>query len=187
MELAIKNMVCNRCIKVVKQLLEEQHVEYAAVQLGKVWTKETLSPLQLQQCKQLLQREGFDLIEEQKLQLTEQVKNLLLDLIYQQSLEERTENISSYLSHKLHRDYTGISQLFSSVENITIEQFFILQKIERVKELLVYEELNLSEIAFKMGYSSVAHLSSQFKKITGFTPSQFRELKDHHRKPIDQL
>ena len=97
------------------------------------------------------------------------------------------ENLSEYLSRHLRKDYTYLSNLFSSVENTTIEQYFIQQKIEKVKEWLVYDELSLGEMAFKLGYSSVAHLSNQFKKITGFTPSQFKKLKDHHRKKLDSL
>ncbi|MFL9485026.1 helix-turn-helix domain-containing protein [Chitinophagaceae bacterium LWZ2-11] len=187
MLLSVKNMVCNRCIKVVKQVFDELQIPVDTITLGKVDTKNELSTEVLDELKSALEKEGFEVIEGQKAKTVERVKNLIVDLIYNKGLEDNQENISTYLSKHLHKEYTSLSQLFSSVENTTIEQFFILQKIERIKELLVYEDLTLSEIAYKMSYSSVAHLSAQFKKMTGFTPSQFKQLKDHHRKPIDGL
>jgi AraC family transcriptional regulator len=117
----------------------------------------------------------------------ERIKNLIVDLVYNKELEDWNENLSDYLSKQLNKEYSTLSQLFSSIETTTIEQYFILQKLERVKEMLVYDDLSLSEIAWKMGYSSVAHLSSQFKKMTGFTPTQFKELKDHKRQFIDKI
>ena len=112
---------------------------------------------------------------------------MIIELVHYSNLDEMKGNLSDYLSSKLYKDYHYLSNLFSSVENATIEQYFILQKIEKVKEWLVYGEFNLNEMAFKLGYSSASHLSSQFKKVTGFTPSQFKKLKDHHRKSLDQL
>jgi AraC-like DNA-binding protein len=168
MEIAIKNMVCSRCIKVVKEILN---------QLAK----------QAIYFKEKLLEEGFDIVEDQKLMTVEKIKNLIIDRVYDKDLEEWNENLSAYLSDQLHKDYSTLSQLFSSIENTTIEQYFILQKIERVKEMLVYDNLSLSEIAWKLGYSSVAHLSAQFKKITGFTPTAFKELKGHKKQFIDRI
>jgi len=180
-------MVCQRCIKVVKEVMAEQEIAYNRVELGKVLTSQPLEADQLTKLKARLQQEGFDIVEDQKVAITEKIKNLLITLVYEQPLDEWKENLSAYLSRQLNKDYSTLSQLFSTVENITIEHFFILQKIERVKELLVYEQLQLSEIAWKMGYSSVAHLSAQFKKVTGFTPSDFKKQKQHVKRPIDKL
>ncbi|MBN9295718.1 MAG: helix-turn-helix transcriptional regulator [Filimonas sp.] len=187
MELAVKNMVCNRCIKVVKDVLHQQHINYTDVIMGKVILPADLTASQSEMLKQALLQEGFDVVEDKKALLVEKIKNTLIDIVYNQDLSEWKQNLSDYLSHLLHKDYTTLSQVFSSLENTTIEQYFILQKIERVKELLVYNEYSLSEIAWQLGYSSVAHLSAQFKKITGFTPSAFRNLKDHQRKSIDEI
>lgn len=187
MELAIKNMVCLRCTKVVKQVLDEMEIRYDKVELGKVYLPEEISSTRVSVLKERLKEEGFDIVEDAKVAIVEKIKNLLIDLVYYKDLDEWKENISSYLSRHLNKDYTTLSQLFSSSENTTIEHFFIIQKIEKVKELLVYDQLQLSEIAWKMGYSSVAHLSGQFKKITGFTPSDFKKLKQHSKKPIDKL
>lgn len=188
MEIAVKNMVCARCIKVVKEILNELQIPYTDVELGRIHLKGALDAEQAIHLKEKLLDEGFDIVEDQKLMVAEKIKNLIVDLVYNKDLSELNENLSDYLSAQLHKDYSTLSQLFSSVENTTIEQYFILQKLERVKEMLVYDDLSLSEIAWKLGYSSVAHLSSQFKKITGFTPTQFKALKDHHRKQfIDKI
>jgi AraC family transcriptional regulator len=188
MEVAVKNMVCARCIKVVKQLLNQLQISYTTVELGKIYLKEPLNTRQAKLLKENLLKEGFDTIEDQKLILAERIKNLIVNLVYNEDLSEWNENLSHYLSAQLSKDYSTLSQTFSSVENTTIEQYFILQKLERVKEMLVYDDPSLSEIAWKLGYSSVAHLSSQFKKITGFTPTQFKALKEHHKKQfIDKI
>ena len=121
------------------------------------------------------------------MKIIEQVKNAIVNLVHYGELDELNVNLSTLLSNKLHKDYNYLSNLFSSVESTTIEQYFILQKIEKVKELLVYDEFSLSQIAFKLGYSSVAHLSNQFKKVTGFTPSEFKKQKEHHRNHLDKL
>ena len=187
MELYIKNMVCGRCIKSVKEIFKKAGEEPVQVELGKVLLKNELDETQLKEIKEALLTEGFELLDNSKASLVEEIKNLIVTLVHYGDLQAMKEKLSVYLSHQLHKDYNYLSNLFSSVENNTIEQFFILQKIEKIKEWLVYDELTLSEIAFRLGYSSVAHLSSQFKKVTGFTPGQFRKLKDHHRKPIDRL
>jgi AraC-like DNA-binding protein len=187
MDIAVRNMVCARCIKVVKQVLGNLNIPYNAVELGYIKTKDELSAAQHEALKHSLETEGFSLVEDDKAAIVEQVKTLIIDLVYNKDLAEFNINLSAYLVNELHKDYTTISQLFSTVENTTIEQYFILQKLERVKEMLVYDQLTLSEIAWKMGYSSMAHLSAQFKKTTGFTPSQFRKLKEHKRTVIDKL
>ncbi len=187
MELHIKNMVCGRCVKSVTGIFKNAGEEPLRVELGKVLLQRSLNETKLKKVKEDLLAEGFELLDNSKASLVEEIKNLIVNLVHYGDLEAMKEKLSVYLSAHLHKDYNYLSNLFSSVENNTIEQFFILQKIERIKEWLVYDELTLNEMAFRLGYSSAAHLSSQFKKVTGFTPGQFRKLKDHHRKPIDGL
>ncbi len=187
MELNIKNMVCDRCIKTVASVLKETGLNVQSLQLGKVVVDGTFSKEQLDIFRRSLATEGFELLDDQRSKLIEQIKNEIVNLVHYSELDERRENLSDILVGKLHKDYNYLSNLFSSVENTTIEQYFILQKIEKVKELLVYDELSLSQIAFKLGYSSVGYLSNQFKKITGFTPSGFKKLKDHHRTQLDKI
>jgi AraC family transcriptional regulator len=186
-DLHIKNMVCGRCIKSVTAIFEQAGIVPERVELGIVRLKEGLTSEQVKKIKALLEAEGFVLLDDQKAKLVDDIKRIIIELVHYGNLDEMNENLSGYLAGKLHKEYSYLSNLFSSVENTTIEQYFILQKIEKVKEWLVYNEFTLSEIAFKLGYSSTAHLSAQFKKVTGFTPSQFRQLKDHHRKPLDQV
>lgn len=185
--LHIRNMVCHRCIKVVHEVLASQGISPATVKLGEVGLTEPLDPARLLPLSEALEREGFALIDDKRSRLISAIKVQLVELIHYGDLEGLQQNISTYLSNRLRKDYHYLSGLFSESENLTIEQFVILQKIEKVKELLVYDELSLSEIAFKMRYSSVAHLSAQFKKITGFTPTQFKKLKDHRRRSLDQV
>lgn len=188
--LYIKNMVCNRCIMVVKQTLEEQgfHPEY--VTLGEVKLKEeTLSETQLEQLDKSLIGLGFERIDDQKARLIEAIKNKVIHFVHYSNPADRKFNWSTILSEELHFEYNYISGLFSSVVGITLEQYIIRQKIERVKELLFYDELTLSEIANRLGYSSVAHLSGQFKKVTGLTPSELKKSRaiDQQRKPLDEV
>lgn len=185
--LHIKNMVCDRCIKVVKAVLSGQDIEIESIQLGEVKLKRPVTEGQIPALEAALRAEGFELIDDKRSRIVSQIKSVLIELIHYGDLEALHQNISGYITQKLHKDYHYLSNLFSESENMTIEQFVIFQKIEKVKELLVYDELSLSEISFKMGYSSVAHLSAQFKKITGFTPSRFKKLKDHKRRPLDKL
>lgn len=187
MEIFIKNMVCPRCVKAVKSVAQALKLDVEEVELGKVTLKKEANDKTLKAFDEMLQAEGFEIINNKKARIIEQIKKHIISLIQNKDMDEMNVTLSEYLSSKLHHDYGYLSSLFSSVENTTIEQYFILQKIEKVKELLVYNELSLGEIAFKLGYSSVAHLSAQFKKITGFTPSQFRQLKDHKRRPIDGI
>jgi AraC-like DNA-binding protein len=158
-----------------------------SVELGVVHLEENINPGMKQKLQDQLSAEGFVLLDDQKAKLVDQVKAVIIELVHYGELDEMNTKLSNYLAEKLNKDYSYLSNLFSSVENTTIEQYFILQKIEKVKEWLVYNEFTLSEMAYKMGYSSVAHLSGQFKKVTGFTPSQFKKLKDHKRTPLDKV
>lgn len=185
--LYVKNMVCRRCIKVVAAILADQHIQPKEVRLGEVILTDALSRDQKQAVEQGLRQEGFELISNQQSRTISAIKNTLIELIHRKDLTDMNENISDYLARNLHKDYNYLSNLFSASENVTIEQFVIQQKIEKVKELLVYDELSLSDIAFKMRYSSTAHLSAQFKKVTGFSPTQFKQLKNHTRKSLDEI
>jgi AraC-like DNA-binding protein len=180
-------MVCARCIRTVTGIFQQVGAEIQYVKLGSVATKNELNSEQLNAIRRNLYAEGFELLDDQKIKLIEQIKNEIVNLVHYTGLDEMKVNLSTYLSDKLHKDYNYLSNLFSSVESTTIEQYFIFQKIEKVKELLVYDEFSLSEIAYKLGYSSVAHLSNQFKKVTGFTPSEFKKLKGRHRNHLDKL
>ncbi|WP_208419923.1 helix-turn-helix domain-containing protein [Paraflavitalea devenefica] len=186
MELYIKNMVCNRCILVVKQVFEQEGLHPVNVKLGEVELEKTPNSKQLEAIKTNLTSLGFEILNDQKRKTIEQIRTTIIRLIHAGELDDN-HKFSVLLSDTLHKDYSYLSKLFSEVEGITIEKYVILQRIERVKELLTYGELSLSEIAFQLGYSSVAHLSAQFKKTTGFNPSEFRKQKDHHRKPLDNV
>lgn len=156
------------------------------IALGEVQLKNNLSTAEKDKFNVHLQSLGFEIIDDKKSQLIVQVKAAIVEIVHQQSIELKN-NLSTYLSEKLAHDYTYLSNLFSEIEGSTIEKYFIAQKIEKVKELLVYDELSLSEIANQLNYSSVAYLSNQFKKITGLTPSYFKNLKANHRKPLDEV
>jgi AraC-like DNA-binding protein len=184
MKLTIKNMVCPRCITSVEQLLKKNNLQASYVRLGEVELAKAPGKARLQQFAEDLKQTGFELLDDQKMKLIEQVKNLLIQKVQSGTIDEHS-GISKYISDNIYKDYSSISRLFSEVEGTTIEQFFILQKIEKAKEWLVYNEQSLSQIAFNLGYSSTQHLSSQFKKFTGMTPSQFKQLGAVHRKSID--
>jgi len=174
-------MVSNRCILVVRDALEKLGIQYRAVTLGEVdLIKDNISDTQLAQIKPMLLSLDLELLEDKKKILVEQIKTLIIKLIYH-SDEPLVKNLSVYLSNQLNHDYTYMSNLFSNQLGITIEKFYICHKIERVKELLVYQELSLTDIAYKLHYSSVAHLSAQFKKVTGFTPTHFKQAKGNKR------
>lgn len=185
MKLYIKNMVCNRCIMVVKKELEELGLQPIEVELGEVTVTKELSATQKEQLNTRLLTLGFELMDDKKSRLVEKIKNEITRQVYGD--EDLKINFSQHISRLLHHDYNYLSNLFTAVEGTTIEQYFIAQKIERVKELLVYDELSLSEIAVLMNYSSVGHLSRQFKKTTGLTPSHFKQVKVKKRTPIDDL
>jgi AraC-like DNA-binding protein len=179
-------MVCSRCKMVVKSELEKLGLYPISVELGEVEINSAIDDKEKEAIKITLASFGFELLESKKSIVIEKVKNAIVDLVYNKN-NELNVNLSDYLSKLLLQEYSSISTFFSEVEGITIEQYFIAQKIERVKELLVYNELTLSEIAFQLNYSSTAHLSNQFKKVTGFTPSYFKQLKDKKRKQIEDL
>jgi AraC-like DNA-binding protein len=186
MKIFIKNMVCTRCKMVVESALEKLGLHYVSLELGEVETVEDISREQLLQFDRYLRQSGLELIENRKNALVEKVKTAIVELVHY-SDEELKVNLSEYLSEKLHYDYTYLANIFSEVQGISIEKFFINHKIERVKELLVDNELNLKEISFITRYSSVAHLSNQFKKTTGFAPSQFRHLLHKNRVSLENV
>ncbi|MBO9701011.1 MAG: helix-turn-helix domain-containing protein [Sporocytophaga sp.] len=183
--LYIKNMVCNRCIKVVKDELEKLSVNVKDIRLGEVVIDAPKEP-EMSKIKEVLEENGFELLEDKKVKLVEKIKTLLIEQIHHHE-GELDVNYSEFLAKEVGKDYHTLSNLFSSIENLTIEKYIILQKIEKVKEYLIYNELTLSELAYKLGYSSVAHLSNQFKQITGFSSSEFKKLKGHQRKPLDDI
>lgn len=187
MKLSIKNMVCNRCIMVVRQELERMNLIPNRIQLGEVELKEELSDLQINHLRDQLAEKGFELLDDRKTMIVEKVKNIIVEVIHGADEVDLKINFSNLIRQKLHIDYNYVSTLFSNTEGVTIEQYIILQRIERAKELLVYNELTLSEISYKLGYSSVQHLSTQFKKVTGLTPSHFKSIKENKRKSLDQL
>ncbi|KQW97821.1 AraC family transcriptional regulator [Flavobacterium sp. Root420] len=186
MTLYIKNMVCSRCKMVVKSEFEKLGLQTISVELGEVELQETITENQKEILLQNLQTLGFDLIDDKKSKTIEKIKNLIVDLVHHKNNELKV-NLSDYLAENLNQDYNSLSNLFSEIENTTIEKYFISQKIEKVKELLIYNELSLSEIADILNYSNVAHLSNQFKKVTGFTPTYFKQLKDKKRIQIENL
>lgn len=187
MQLYIKNMVCNRCISVVAQELAELGIGYRSVRLGEVDIREKLSDKLHSQLRERLNAHGFQLLDDKKSALISQIKSAVINYIHYDERKNVKVNLSEHIAEKVGKDYNYLSGLFSEVEGITIEKFVILQRIEKVKELLVYAEFSLSEIAWQMGYSSLAHLSGQFKKITGLTPSDYREIRDKKRKALDEV
>ena len=190
MILYIKNMVCNRCVMAVQQVFDKTGLVPEKVVLGEVTVKEeTLSEEKLKQIDTELQSLGFERIDDRKARLIEGIKKKIIQLIHHSESVDRKYNWSKILADEMHYEYNYLSNLFSSVEGITLEQYIIKQKIEKAKELLFYDELNLSQIASQLGYSSVAHLSAQFKKVTGMTPSELKKGRDSEegRKPLDSI
>lgn len=185
--LYIKNMVCDRCKRVVAEELGQLGHNVLQVGLGEADIAASGREVDLEQIREVLQANGFELLDDRKTKLIEQVKLSIIALVHQGEEVGLHINTSDYIAGKVGVDYHYLSTLFSSFEGITIEKYLILQRIERVKELLVYNELSLKEIAYLLGYSSVAHLSNQFKKVTGLTPSHFKQLKTEKRKTIDKV
>ena len=179
-------MVCSRCKMVVKAQLESQGLHPLSVNLGEVEIEGNLSKDQLSQLNTSLKALGFELIDNKKSRTIEKIKNIIISLVHHSDNNINT-NLSAFITSKINQDYNYLSNLFSEVEGTTIEKYFINQRIEKVKELLVYNELTLSEIADKAGYSSVSYLSNQFKKFTVFTPIYFKSLKEHKRRNIEDL
>lgn len=185
--LHIRNMVCNRCIKVVKDEFEKLDLEIDTIELGKVSISSPLNASKLSEIKEVLDSNGFELIDDKKSKLIDRIKTLIIEMTHYDKEVSASINSSEFISKEVGYDYSYLSNLFSSVEGITIEKYIINQKIEKVKELLVYDELSLKQISYQMEYSSVQHLSNQFKKITGLTPSHFKKLKENKRKPLDEV
>ena len=186
--LHIKNMVCNRCIKVVREELEKLDYTIEKIELGEVVITSTKKKFQLDKIKKSLEENGFELIDSRNANIIERVKILIIKLIHHNSTEKQSDiDIHDEIVNEAGLSYQYVSSLFSSMEGITIEKFIIHQKIEKVKELIVYDELTLSEIAYRLGYSSVQHLSNQFKKVTGLSPSYFKKLKSKKRKSLDRI
>lgn len=186
MKLYIKNMVCGRCEVAVKSELEKMELPIISIKLGEIELSRELAKDETEKLANNLKSLGFELLEDEMSKTIEQIKNLVIDLVHYRN-EKIKVNLSTYLSEDLRQDYGALSKLFSESEGITIEHYFIAQKIEKAKELLVYGELTLSEIAVQLNYSNVAHLSNQFKKVTGFTPTHFKKLEENTRKQIDSL
>ena len=179
-------MVCARCIMVVKSVFENMDINPISVELGEVELKHDIPENQKQELVKSLRSIGFDLISDKKSKTIDKIKTLIIDLVQNKNNDLKI-NLSNYLSQELRQDYNTLSNLFSEVENTTIEKYFINQKIEKVKELIMYDELSLSEIAYSLNYSTVSHLSNQFKKVTGFSPTFFRNIKTIKRKQIEDL
>jgi AraC-like DNA-binding protein len=186
MKLYIKYMVSLRCKMLVKEELTRLGLHYVNVDLGTVEIMEEITKQQQQQLKENLQKSGLELLDDKRSILIERIKAVIIEMIHYAD-DLPPVNYSDYISEKLKLDYTYLANIFSEVKGITIQQFIIIHKIEKVKELLLYDELNLTEIAFKMHYSSVAHLSNQFKKITGLTPSFYRQLKQKRNENLENL
>jgi AraC-like DNA-binding protein len=184
----IKNMVCDRCIKVVREELQKLNLNVENVRLGEVDILDDESEIDIPKIKEVLENNGFELLDDKQAKIIEKIKINVIELI-QKQLDEEIGSISfsKYIADKLGLSYQHLSNLFSSKEGITLEKFIINQKVEKVKELLVYDELTLSEISYKLDYSSVQHLSNQFKKVTGFSPSEFKKLKNKKRTPLDKI
>jgi len=179
-------MVCIRCKVVVTDILNELQVPCNAVELGEVELRNDLSPIQQDQLRVALLRSGLELLDDHKSIFIQKIKTIIIEQVHYEE-EALHVNLSVFLSNKLHYNYTYLANLFSEVTGMTIEKFYIMHKIEKVKELLVYNELTLTEIAFKMHYSSVAHISNQFKKVTGLSPSHFKKLKIKRRSVLETL
>jgi len=184
MKIFIKNMVCGRCISAVENIFNDFNIRITSINLGEVESETEISNNILELLEKRLEETGFERIKDSAHQLTDKIKTLIIEKISELDIDENFL-LSEFLSSKLNKDYSSLSKTFSQNENITLEQFFILQKIEKVKELLLYNEFNLTEISGKLGYKSVQHLSSQFRNSTGFTPTEFKKLKIHNRKPLD--
>jgi len=186
LKLYIKYMVSTRCKMAVKDALRELGLHFILVDLGEVDIMENISTEQRELLKVALLDSGLELMDDKRAVLIEKIKNAIVEMVHHND-ELIKVNFSEYLSEKLNHDYTYLANLFSEVQGTTIEQFIISHKVERIKELIIYDELNITEIAWKMNYSSVAHLSNQFKKVTGLSPSHFKQLKEKRRSPIEEV
>lgn len=179
-------MVCNRCIEAVEEELKKANISFNSIKLGEVVLSKEIEPESLKTLSEKLRERGFELLNNENSKIVDRIKTLIIDLIHIHKKQLQV-NYSTYLEKELNKDYSYLSNLFSSTEGVTIEKYIIMQKVERIKELLIYGELNLSEIAHEMNYSSVQHLSNQFKKVTGMSPSDFKKLQSPLRKPLDSV
>jgi AraC-like DNA-binding protein len=186
MKLYIKYMVSNRCKMAVKEVLRKMGLHFILVDLGEIDIMEDLTSEQREQLNSALLKSGLELMDDKRAILIEQIKNVIIEIVHHAD-ENIKVNFSDYLSEKLDYEYTYLANLFSEVQGTTIAHFIMLHKTERIKELIIYDELSISEIAWKMNYSSVAHLSNQFKKVTGLSPSHFKQLKNKRRKPLEEI
>ncbi|KAA9357571.1 helix-turn-helix domain-containing protein [Larkinella humicola] len=188
MKLYIKHMVCGRCKRVVRDILEELGIEVLRVELGEVETNELPATVSMEQIRQVLADNDFELLEDRKTVVVEQIKTLIVNEVHHDRRERpEHQNLSDFLTQKIGYDYSYLSHLFSAIEGMTIEKYVIAQKIEKVKEYLLYGELTLSEIAWRLGYSSTQHLSNQFKQVVGLTPGDFKRTGLAYRTEIDKV
>jgi AraC family transcriptional regulator len=185
-KLLIKNMVCQRCIMSVEAILEKLELPVQRLGLGEVDLARKPSAHEIEELEKELDKVGFELIEKRVNKLIEEIKQAVMEYL-NLGMESEKFNLSSFITKRIPYDYSYLSDLFSSIEGKTIEQYFILQRIEKVKELLVYDQLSLTEISYQTGFSSVHHLSAQFKKVTGLTPSHFKKIGAERRRSLDQL
>jgi len=184
----VKNMVCQRCVMAVEDILEKGTIPFLKVSFGEIHLPEELTTTQKTYLKESLHRVGFEMIDNQGSSIVEKIKHFAIKKARNEVGDtQKKMKLSQYLTDKVHHEYTYLSSLFSSVEGRTIENYFIEQRIEKAKELLIYDQLTLSEIAFELEYSSAAHLSSQFKKITGLTPTYFKEVGSAKRRGLDKI
>lgn len=180
-------MVCPRCVDTVKDIFDNLNIETNSIVLGEVEINDKATEEQYERIQQKLEERGFELLQDHKSKLINRIKGGIIDYIHHKKDKDLEVNFSSFLADKLNHEYSYLSRLFSSVEGITIEKFILKQKVERIKEVLFYNEFTLTEIAFQMGYSSAAHLSAQFKRETGMTPSDFKQLQKPGHKPLDAI
>jgi AraC family transcriptional regulator len=185
--LHIKNMVCPRCIKTVEEEIKKIGPAIEHIELGNVKLKGQIEEEEIKKIDKVLTENGFELIYDKKNQIIDKIKTIIIEIIHYEKEIPNNVNISDFIAKELGYDYSYLSNLFSSVEGTTIEKYIVQQKIEKVKELLTYDELSLTEISYQLDYSSVQHLSKQFKKITGFSPSQYKKLDENKRNPLDKL
>jgi len=185
--LHIKNMVCPRCIKVVKEEFEKLGLHITHIELGNVELSDNLSDIDIANISSVMTSNGFELIDNKKSKLIENIKTIIIREVHYSNNAFKNQNPSEYIASNIGHDYSYLSNLFSSVEGITIEKYIIHQKIEKVKEMLSYDELTLNEISYRLGYSSVQYLSSQFRKVTGMSPTHFKQLRVNRRTPLDRV
>lgn len=185
-DLTIKNMICSRCLKVIRQDLESIGVELLELRLGKIRIKYPKDKVTLKQIEEFLELDEFELVKDRSEMISEEVKLVLIEMVNNLPID-RTQKLSDFLAEKLHRDYWTLSKTFSKTEGTTIERYLILLRVEKAKELIEYDEMNFSEIAYELGYNNINHLSGQFKQVTGMSMSEYKQLKDKLRSPLDKI